>query len=427
MNHRKPRIGTIAIMALIIGAVIGYLAAGKYVIPTGQQEPVPAPRRAAPPPQPEKEVLYWYDPMHPQQQFDRPGKSPFMDMDLVPRYAGDRDGTTAVKIDPVLAQNLGMRFATVTHGTYAAEINTVGTLAWNERDVAVIQTRTGGYVERVYALAPDDIVTAGTPLADILVPEWAAAQAEFLALVQTGETALVDAARERLRLLGMTTGQIAQVEKSGKPRAIYTMTTPIGGVIQSLDVRNGMTVMAGQTLARVNGLATVWLDVAVPEAQAGLVNVGDHAEARLTAYPGEMFPGNVITLLPETNLESRTLRVRIELDNASGRFRPGMYAEVKLRASQTETVLQLPSEAIIRTGQRALVMLAEDDGSYTPVEVEIGRELDGNTVVLRGLTEGQRVVASGQFLIDSEASLRGISIRPVETGNTRKEHSGVHP
>jgi Cu(I)/Ag(I) efflux system membrane fusion protein len=337
-----------------------------------------------------------------------------MDMDLVPRYAEDVDTGNTVRIDPALTQNIGMRLATVTRGTYAAEINAVGTLTWNERDVAIIQTRTSGYVERVYARAPNDVIAAGAPLADILVPEWTAAQTEFLALVKTGETALIDAARERLRLLGMSTGQIARIEESGKPQAIYTITSPIGGVIQSLDVRAGMTVMSGQTLARVNGLSTVWLDVAVAEIQGGQVHIGDQTETHFTAFPGETFTGHVIALLPETNTESRTLRVRIELDNASGRFRPGMYAEVKLRAAEQQSVLQLPSEAIIRTGQRALVILAEDDGRYSPVEVEIGRETDGQTIILKGLTEGQRVVASGQFLIDSEASLKGISIRPIE-------------
>ena len=273
----------------------------------------------------------------------------------------------------------------------------------------------------------DDVITTGAPLADILVPEWTAAQTEFLALVKTGETTLIDAARERLRLLGMSTGQIARIEKSGKPQAIYTVTTPIGGVIQSLDVRTGMTVMAGQTLAQVHGLSTVWLDVAVPEALGAQVRVGDETEAQLTAYPGEIFTGQVITLLPETNAESRTLRVRIELDNSSERFRPGMYAEVKLRAAEQQSVLQLPSEAIIRTGERALVILAEDDGRYSPVEVEIGRETDGQTIILKGLVEGQQVVASGQFLIDSEASLKGIPIRPIESGREMDKHTGEHP
>ena len=131
--------------------------------------------------------------------------------------------------------------------------------------------------------------------------------------------------------------------------------------------------------------------------------------------------------MPETNTESRTLRVRIELDNASQRFRPGMYAEVRLRSAEQPTVLQLPSEAIIRTGKRALVMIVEDKGRYRPVEVEVGRETDGQTVVLQGLAEGQQVVASGQFLIDSEASLKGIAIRPIETGRDTGEHTGDHP
>jgi Cu(I)/Ag(I) efflux system membrane fusion protein len=413
MTTRNLILGVIIICAIAIGAGGGYLLATRNK-ETDSHAPVTEQKQTATPPPQEKKILYWYDPMQPQQHFDQPGKSPTMDMDLVPRYAEDVDTGNTVRIDPALTQNLGMRLATVTRGTYAAEINAVGTLTWNERDVAIIQTRTSGYVERVYARAPNDVIAAGAPLTDILVPEWTAAQTEFLALVKTGETTLIDAARERLRLLGMSTGQIARVEESGKPQAIYTITTPIGGVIQSLDVRAGMTVMAGQTLARVNGLSTVWLDVAVPEVQGGLVRIGDQTETHFTAFPGETFTGHVIALLPETNTESRTLRVRNELDNASGRFRPGMYAEVKLRAAEQQSVLQLPSEAIIRTGQRALVILAEDAGRYSPVEVEIGRETDGQTIILKGLTEGQRVVASGQFLIDSEASLKGISIRPIE-------------
>jgi len=426
MTTRTPMPGVVIFLAVIIGAAGGYLAATRYM-PVDRHEPEIKQQPSSAPHTEEKKVLYWYDPMQPQQHFDKPGKSPYMDMQLLPKYADEMDEGNTFRIDPALTQNIGMRFATVTRRTYAAEIDAVGTLTWNERDVAVIQTRTNGYVERVYARAPNDVIARGAPLADILVPEWVASQTEFLALVNTGETALIDAARERLRLLGMSTGQIAQVEKSGKPQAIYTITTPIGGVIQTLDVRAGMTVMAGQTLATVNGLSTVWLDVAVPEAQGGLVRLGDQAEARFTAYPGEIFTGQIITLLPVTNTESRTLRVRIELDNASERFRPGMYAEVKLRAAEQQMVLQLPSEAVIRTGKRSLVMLVEENGRYSPVEVEIGRETDGQTIILNGLTEGQRVVASGQFLIDSEASLKGIPVRPIENNDGTEEQHGEQP
>ena len=426
MTARNLVTGVIIICAVAIGAGGGYLLAERKMGEVGHK-PVTEQQQSSTPPPGEKKVLYWFDPMQPQQHFDQPGKSPYMDMQLVPRYAEETDTGNTVRIDPALTQNIGMRFATVTSGTYAAEINAVGTLTYNERDVAIIQTRTNGYVERVYARAPNDVIAAGAPLADILVPEWVAAQTEFLALIKTGETTLIDAARERLRLLGMSTGLIARIEESGKPQAIYTVTTPIGGVIQSLDVRAGMTVMSGQTLAQVHGLSTVWLDMAIPEIQGGQVRIGDQTEAHLTAFPGETFTGQVIALLPETNTESRTLRVRIELDNASGRFRPGMYAEVKLRAAEQQTVLQLPSEAIIRTGRRTLVILAEDDGRYSPVEVEIGRETDGQTIILKGLVEGQQVVASGQFLIDSEASLKGIPIRPIESGREMDKHTGEHP
>ena len=426
MTTRRLHLGIILLFTVSIGAAGGYLVATRYGMTTGHA-PVTEQHQPAAQQREEKKALYWYDPMQPQQHFDKPGKSPFMDMQLVPQYADEMDTGNSIRIDPALTQNIGMRLVTVTSGTYAPEIVAVGTLTFNERDVAIIQTRTSGYVERVYARAPNDVLAGGAPLADILVPEWVAAQTEFLALVRTGETVLMDAARERLRLLGMSTAQIAHVEKSGKPQAIYTITTPIGGVIQTLEVRAGMTVMAGQTLAQVHGLSTVWMDVAVAEAQGGQVRMGDQAEAHFTAYPGEIFTGQIIALLPETNTESRTLRVRIELDNVSGRFRPGMYAEVKLHAAEQQTVLQLPSEAIIRTGERTLVILAEDKGRYRPVEVEVGRETDGQTVILQGLAEGQQVVASGQFLIDSEASLKGIAIRPIETGHDTGEHTGDHP
>ncbi|MGH8120766.1 MAG: heavy metal-binding domain-containing protein, partial [Gammaproteobacteria bacterium] len=173
MTTGNSKSGFIILLAVIIGVAGGYLAALRYMAVNGHEPEVKQPSPSAPHRE-EKKVLYWYDPMQPQQHFDKPGKSPFMDMELVPRYAEEMDSGTAVRIDPVLAQNIGMRFATVTQGTFAAEINAVGTLTWNERDVAVIQTRTGGYVERVYALAPNDVVAAGTPLADILVPVWAA-------------------------------------------------------------------------------------------------------------------------------------------------------------------------------------------------------------------------------------------------------------
>lgn len=363
--------------------------------------------------QEQRKVLYWYDPMVPQQKFDQPGKSPFMDMQLVPRYADAVADSAAINIDPRLSQNLGVRLAKVSREVLVSSLSVAGVLAFNERDVAVIQARTAGFVERVYARAPGDVLTANAPLADILVPQWAAAQEEFLALQRHAEPDLLAAARLRLRLTGMPEPLINQLQRSGKTQPIMTLTSPIGGVLQELDVREGMSVAAGQTLARVNGLRSVWLAVAVPEAEAGKISLGQPVEARLPAFPGEVLSGTVAAILPATSADSRTLQVRVELPNPHGRLRPGLTAQVRLQRATEHSVLWVPSEAVIRTGQRVLVMLAEDAGRYRPVEVQLGSEYQDKTVVLQGLQEGQQVVASGQFLLDSEASLTGIVAPPL--------------
>ncbi|MBI3090439.1 MAG: efflux RND transporter periplasmic adaptor subunit [Candidatus Tectomicrobia bacterium] len=364
-----------------------------------------APQAAA---QTERKVLYWYDPMAPQQRFDQPGKSPFMGMELVPKYADETDKGSGVKIDPAAIQNLGVRLAKVERMPLATQVGATGLIAFNERDVAVVQSRVGGFVERAWPLAPGDVVKAGQPLVELLVPEWAAVQHEWLALRSVGDAALQAAASERLRLSGMPEALIREVEQSGTARSRYTVTAPIGGVVQALEVRAGMTVMAGQTLARLNGLSTVWLDVAVPEALADAVRVGSRAQARLPAFPGQLIEGRVTAILPALQETTRSLRVRVELPNPNGRLRPGLSAQVTLTSPLQDTALAVPTEAVIRTGQRALVMVAQDNGRFMPVEVTLGREIGDRTVIAAGLAERQHVIASGQFLIDSEASLRGI-------------------
>lgn len=402
-------------VALLVGVSAAFGVAGGYWLPKSSMEGMQdTSMQSAPKASAEKKALYWYDPMYPQQKFDKPGKSPFMDMQLVPQYADGGGDTASVRIDPSLTQNIALRLATVSKGSMASSVSVVGVLAFNERDIAVVQSRTAGFVERVYARAPGDVLGANAALVDILVPEWAGAQEEFLALKRNGDAGLLASARQRLRLTGMPPALIAQIERSGKVQPTLTITSPIGGVLQELDVREGMTITAGETLARVNGLGTVWLDVAVPEAEAGSIVVGQAAGARFPAFPGMVIQGKVSTILPETNPDSRTIRVRIELPNSEARLRPGLTAQVTLNHSTEESVLWVPSEAVIRTGKRALVMVAEKAGHYHPVEVQIGQENDGKTAVLKGLEEGQNVVASGQFLLDSEASLKGIVATPLD-------------
>ena len=220
------------------------------------------------------------------------------------------------------------------------------------------------------------------------------------------------AARQRLQLLGIPAGTIAAVERSGHAQTVVTVATQVGGAIQTLEVRPGMTVAAGQTLAQVSGLGTVWLNAAVPEASTAQIRIGRAARATLSAWPGEVFTGRVAAILPATQADSRTLTVRIELANRGLRLRPGMFGRVDL-GGDTATALTIPSEAVIRTGTRVLAMVVQPGGGYRPVEVRTGRESGGRTEIVAGLSEGQKVVASGQFLLDSEASLSGIEATPL--------------
>ena len=363
-----------------------------------------------------RKVLYYYDPMFPNQKFEKPGKSPFMDMQLEPKYADEGGAASGaaqgVSIDPSAMQNLGIRVVEAKLGSLAATVNVAGTVDFNLRDVAIVQARSGGFVARVYARAPGDVIRAGAPIADVLLPEWGGAQTEFLSVKRLGRPELTSAARQRLRLMGMSDGLISSVERSGRTNGSVTITSPISGVIQTLDARQGVTLGAGQTLAQISGIGTVWLNAAVPEAQSGSVRIGQNATATLTAFPGETFGGRIIAILPTAQADSRTLTVRIELANRSGRLRPGMFAQVALGDSAAPTLL-VPSEAVIRTGTRTIVMLATGDGRYHPAEVRAGREAGGQTEIVQGLAVGEKVVASGQFLLDSEASLTGIEVRPL--------------
>jgi membrane fusion protein, copper/silver efflux system len=273
-----------------------------------------------------------------------------------------------------------------------------------------VQARAAGFIQRVYGRAPGDVIRAGAPIADVLVPEWGGAQGEYEAVRKTGDPSLIAAARQRLRLIGIPGGVAGG-------RGMTTIRSPIGGVIQTLDARAGVTLAPGQTLAQVNGLGTVWLNAAVPEVRATAVKIGQTATADLAGFPGERFTGRVIAVLPTTQADSRTLTVRIELRNPGGRLRPGMFATVHLGGT-SDTALLVPSEAVIRTGKRTLVMLADGKGRFRPAEVRIGREASGQTEILAGLASGEKVVASGQFLLDSEASLTGIAARPI-TGDTK--------
>lgn len=371
-----------------------------------------------------QKILHYHDPMVPGNKFDRPAKSPFMDMMLHPVYAGASGADTgSVQISPRIQQNLGVRTALAAEGALSPQLAAVGSIAFNERDQVVVQARAIGYVERLHVRATLDRVRKGQPLAELYVPDWIAAQEEFLSVARmrgTDLAPLVDGARQRMRQVGMSEAQIEGVARSGRTQPRTTLLAPIDGVVTELAMREGMTVAAGATLLRINGLSTVWANAEVPESQSALLRPGAKVQARTPAAPGETFDGKVQAILPEVDPATRTLKARVELVNPGSRLVPGMFVSMQFMDMREEKSLLIPTEAVIQTGRRAVIMLAEENGRFRPVEVEIGIESGGQTEIKRGLQAGQRVVVSSQFLIDSEASLKGVEARLNTATGERK-------
>jgi membrane fusion protein, copper/silver efflux system len=375
-----------------------------------------------------KQVLYWYDPMYPQHRFDKPGKSPFMDMQLVPKYAGEGSSDPGtVTISPRMVQNLGVRTTEVKTGSLESRIEAVGTVAYNERGVVQLQARANGFVERVHARVPLDRVEKGAAMVEILYPEWATAQAEYLVVRKSTAPdvqKLAPAARQRLRLVGMREAEIEEIEREGRTQPQVTLRSPISGVIAELGVREGMTVAAGTLLYRLVDVSTVWVNAEVPESQASSIRPGSAAEVRAIAYPDMVFKGKVGALLPEVNPMTRTVRARIELANPGERLKPGMFLTLTLSAVQAKQAMLVPSEAVIRTGQRDVVIVALGEGKFRAVPVQVGAESAGLSEIRNGIKSGDKVVVSGQFLLDSEASFSAAVARLEGPKEKSQQHKG---
>ncbi|CAN7616707.1 efflux RND transporter periplasmic adaptor subunit [Variovorax sp. LjRoot290] len=355
-----------------------------------------------------RKVLYWHDPMVPGPRFDKPGKSPFMNMQLVPVYADSDQSTSGVKVSPTVQQNLGIRYATVRRAETSSSFDAIGAVQFDERLNVAVQTRVAGYVERLAVRAPMERVRKGQALATIFAPDWLGPQNELLALKRAGVAPdLIAAARERMRAMSIPAELIRQSEEIGAAQARFTLSAPTGGVVAELGVREGVAVTPGMTLFRIAGLEKVWAVAEVPEAQAVRLSRGQKVKAALQADATQTFEGELKEILPELNANTRTLKARFEVDNKDGKLTPGMLLRLQV-AGPTSIRRVVPAEAIIRTGKRAVVIVRKDDGAFEPRDVALGLDLGDDVEVVQGLNEGDQVVASGQFLIDSEARLRSV-------------------
>ncbi|MFM0484883.1 efflux RND transporter periplasmic adaptor subunit [Paraburkholderia strydomiana] len=407
---QKKQLARAALMVFAAAALLGagYVAGTHRSTMDGESAAAATPSSDRTDPKTGRKVLYWHDPMVPNQHFDKPGKSPFMNMQLEPVYA-DEGGASGIKIDPGLQQNLGIRYATVRRQETTEGFDAVGTTQFDESKADVVQSRVTGYIDHLYASAPMQRVTKGSPIASLFVPDWLAPQEEYLALKRGGvDDGMLAASHARMRAMSIPDGVIASLDRTGKAQTHITLSAQETGVLTELNVRDGAMVSPGQTLAKVSGLNRLWLVVEVPEALALQVRPGMSVDAVFAGDPAQHFTGHIREILPGISTSSRTLQARLEIDNADFRLTPGMLMRARIGAAKTVSRLLVPSEAVITTGKRSVVIVKNSDGRLQPVSVTVGNDAGDDTEVSSGLTEGQQVVASGQFLIDSEASLKSV-------------------
>jgi Cu(I)/Ag(I) efflux system membrane fusion protein len=330
-----------------------------------------------------------------------------MDMQLVPVYAGG-SSDTGVTVSPAVRQSLGIRTAPVKSADVSASFDAVGSVQFDERLNVAVQTRVAGYVEHLAVRAPMERVRKGQALATVFAPDWIGPQNELIALKRSGVSAdLIAAARDRLRAMSVPDDLVRRSEAAGSAQARFTLASPIDGVVAELGVRDGVAVTPGMTLFRIAGLETVWAVADVPEAQAARLARGQKVKATLQADASQSFEGELKEILPEVSAATRTLKARFEVDNRADRLTPGMLLRLTVAGPQSERLVA-PSEAVIRTGKRAVVIERNAQGGFEPRDVALGMDFGDDVEIVAGVKEGEQIVASGQFLIDSEARLRSV-------------------
>jgi len=421
MNKRILVAAGLLIAGLAIGFAVGQLGGGGTARPGGESG--------------EREILYWAAPMDPGYRSDKPGKSP-MGMELVPVYAGEEPGAAenAIRISPAVMNNLGVRTAPVERGPLSREIDTVGFIAPDDDLTTHLHTRIDGWVEKLLVKTEGDRVARGDLLLQLYSPTLVNAQTEYLQALRIGQTSLTAAARERLTALGMSADQIDELRNSRTVKELVDIRAPQDGIVTSLQIGEGMFIQPGTTILTLADLSSIWTLVEVYEDQAAWVDAGQRAAMRLAFVPGRTWEGTVDYVYPTVDPVSRTVRLRLKFPNPGEYLKPNMYSEVELYGTPKEAVLHIPREALIRAGESERVILALGGGRFRAAQVTSGMEAGKRVEILAGLREGEMVVTSGQFLLDSEASLNPSFLRmesevaiedmptpPAETGGDHSE------
>jgi len=398
----------------------------------------------------EKKIAYYKDPMHPWYTSDKPGIAPDCGMELVPVYEGESD-IQGIKIDPVVVQNIGVRVETVKRQKMEKVIRTTGQIDYDETKVTTITTKIMGWVEKLYVDYTGKYISKGQPLFEIYSPELVSTQEEYLqairylkkvsqssADVKEGALELVNSARRRLLYWDISEKDIEEIERNNAPKKTLTIYSPVNGIVVEKMVYQGQQIMAGMELYKVADLSTIWVMADIYQMDLPWIKLNQKVELELSYLPGKTYHGRVTYIYPFLNEETKTVKVRTEVRNtANNDFKPGMFATVKFVSPVSVDAIVVPNQAIIRSGERNIAVISLGGGYFEPREIKLGVESDGLVQVLEGIKEGEKIVVSSQFLIDSESNLKaaiqqmsghqGMDMsKPTEKQSPSDEHSKMN-
>ncbi|MEJ2471866.1 MAG: efflux RND transporter periplasmic adaptor subunit [Desulfuromonadales bacterium] len=371
-------------------------------------------------PEGERKIKYWVAPMDPTYIRDEPGKSP-MGMDLVPVYEDESPSGSAITIDPVTAQNMGVRTAPVERRDLHRTIRTVGLVDYDEPRVYSINAKVDGWIERLYVDQTGQVVKKGQPLLDIYSPKLVSAQEEYLlarrnrdalskstfSQISEGSSRLLEASRKRLKYFDISDKQIRQLEETGTVRKTMTLYAPYQGIVTMKMAYEGQYVKAGMELFKIGDISKVWVYADIYEYELPWIKVGQEAEVRLPYVGEQVLPAEITYIYPYVEPKTRTVKARLEFDNPGYELKPDMYVNVRIKARRVDDVLTVPAEAVLHSGETRRVFIALGNGKFEPRQVKVGLQGENNYIEIKqGVMEGEKVVTSAQFMFDSESKLR---------------------
>lgn len=373
--------------------------------------------------QEDREILYWQAPMNPSEIYDKPGKSR-MGMDLVPVYADGASSTEGmISINPVIVQNMNVRTAPVQQKDLSTVVRAVGKVDYDEQKLFNVNPKISGWVEQLYVDYTGKMVHRGQPLFSIYSPELVTTQREYLLALKTqekvasssfetirsGGSSLLEASRQRLEYWDIPESEIKQLEQSGEVKKAVTLKSPASGIVLHKNAVEGEYIKASTPAYKIADLSTIWVQTSVYDYEVPWIEEGQTAHMELSYQPGKTYEGTVAYVYPTLDQKTRTVQVRLEFSNPNLELKPGMFANVRIQTRPKNNVTVIPNEAIIRTGERNIVFVAKDEGSFEPREVILGMEggeRNNEIEILEGVKPGEKIVTSAQFLFDSESRLQ---------------------